>query len=126
MKRLVLIAALILPASACAPAMQPSNGLIADAKPIIEVHNGSAANVDVYAVRGFTSVRLGMVPAQRTAQLQLPSAYFGISGFSIVARAFAVDQSYRSEGISLEAGQRLMVQLLDPLPSASVALLSRR
>lgn len=126
MKRLVLISALIVPTSACAPAMQSADGLIADRKPVIEVHNGSAANVDVYAVRGYTFVRLGMVPAQRTAQLHLPSAYFGMSGFSIVARAFALDQSYRSEGISLEPGQRLMVQLLDPLPSASVALLSRR
>lgn len=122
MKILVLLPVLVLPMAACAaPVRQVELTPDPAAGTTVDVRNDSPSDVTIYLIRGAVPVRLGTVAAQSAAQLRLPRAYLGFSELALEARAFALDESFRSAPIPFSPGHRLTLRLTSPLPTASYA-----
>jgi hypothetical protein len=123
MNKPAILALLSLSLTACAAptqyhaASEPGSGVA-----IVEIHNDSPHNVDVYMVRGAFPVRIGSVPAQRSGALRLPRAYLGTENIAIEARAFASGEAYRSAPMLIMPGDRITLQVLSPIALSSLVM----
>lgn len=119
-----------LSAGACAPA---GNAFSEDGpsprrqSATVRVTNNNWANMTVYAVRGTSRFRLGMVTSMRTEVFRIPRAVTGgASGLRLLADPIGSSQTYLTPTVYVREGERVDFDIQNHLAISSVSVWGSR
>ena len=94
--------------------------------PTIKVDNRNWADVVVYAMRGGSRVRLGMVTSMSTQTFRVPrSLLTGSDNLRLLVDPIGSSQGYVSEAILVRPGQQIAFNVQNHLSMSSVAVWDR-
>jgi len=104
MLRTMLVASLLLNASACGP--RPPADVVPSSDPVkVEVVNNYALAVEIYVIGSGTTQRLGTVHPGMQGHFRLPPALIGNSSVELQARPTVSAQQFNSGPLLLQAGE---------------------
>lgn len=105
-----------------APELYPGEG----APPTVRVTNNNWSTMTVYAVRGTSRFRLGMVTSMGQEVFRLPASLLSpAGGLRLLADAFGGDETFLTEAITVSEGERVELDLQNHLAVSSVSIFGR-
>ena len=131
----VAVCAVVLLGGACAPATGAgSDSYLPDelaparaAAPTVRVTNNNWSNMTVYAVRGSTRFRLGMVASMSTVVFRVPpSVLSGGDGLRLLADPIGGSESYQTPAIYVNPGEVVRLDLQNQLSISSYSVFGQR
>lgn len=120
---------------ACAPAapggaesLAPELGIgVSGAPPTVRVTNNNWSNMTVYAVRGSTRLRLGMVTSMATQVFRLPAALAnGAGGVRLLADAIGGNEQFLTPAVQVSRGEEVKLEIHNQLQISSVSVWGQR
>lgn len=120
---------------ACAPAASGGAGSLApgmyaglsEAPPTVRVTNHNWSNMNVYAVRGSTRFRLGMVTTMATQVFRLPPALAsGAGGVRLLADAIGGNEQFLTPAVQVSRGEEVKLEIHNQLQISSVSVWGQR
>ncbi len=131
----VAVLSLAVLGGACAPAV-PAGAVSlppelyagrSDAPPTVRVTNHNWSNMTVYAVRGSTRLRLGMVTSMATQVFKLPSALAnGAGGVRLLADAIGGNEQFLTPVVQVSRGEEVKLDIHNQLQISSVSVWGQR
>jgi hypothetical protein len=104
--RKLLAIVLVAAVTACFPAVNRSN----EPETTLKVQNDSFADMNMYAIRGLQTVRLGTANGMKTTILRIPASLLaGPTSLRFQARPIAGSRQPVTEEITVEAGDEVMM-----------------
>lgn len=131
----VAVCAVVLLGAACAPAagagpesyMPEELGPARAAAPTVRVTNNNWSNMTVYAVRGSSRFRLGMVTSMSTVVFRVPRAVLaGGDGLRLLADPIGGSETYLTPAIHVNAGEEVKLDLQSRLSISSYSVFGQR
>jgi FtsP/CotA-like multicopper oxidase with cupredoxin domain len=131
----VAVLSLVVLGGACAPAPRGGAESLApetytgrsDAPPTVRVTNHNWSNMTVYAVRGTTRFRLGMVTTMGTQVFKLPGALAnGAGGVRLLADAIGGNEQFLAPPVQVSRGEEVKLELHNQLQISSVSVWGQR
>ncbi|HEX2190255.1 MAG TPA: hypothetical protein VHG51_15210 [Longimicrobiaceae bacterium] len=128
------VLAVMLTAGACAPATSAGTGELIPGElyptresPVVRVTNNNWSTMTLYAVRGTSRFRLGMVNSMGSAVFRLPpSLAAGASGLRLLADPLGGSGSYLTPALQVNPGEEVRLDLQNHLPISSYSIFARR
>ena len=120
---------------ACAPAASGGAVLLPPemspvstaAPPTVRVTNNNWSNMNVYAVRGSTRLRLGMVTSMATEVFRLPASVTGGgTGVRLLADPIGGSEQYLTPAVFVGQGEEVKLDLHNQLQISSVSVWGQR
>ena len=106
----LLTIAMLASAAACARSARPGNeSSTLQGVTTARITNNNWLDVNVYAARAGSRLRLGMVGGQNTEVFRLPRHFVDARGVQILIDPIGSPQSYQTELISVAPGQQIDV-----------------
>lgn len=121
---LLATAALAITTGACAAGTIPAHGLApAGTETTVEVTNHNWADMVVYAVRGGTRYRLGMVTSMSTARFEIPGMVVnGSGGVSLAADPVGSTDVFVTQPMQVVPGQRVEFNIENHIATSSYSV----
>jgi FtsP/CotA-like multicopper oxidase with cupredoxin domain len=130
----VAVLSVVVLGGACAPAA-PGGGSLApgmypgesDAPPRVRVTNHNWSNMTVYAVRGTSRIRLGMVTSMATQVFRLPDAVAsGAGGVRLLADPIGGSEQFLTPAVQVGRGDEVKLEIHNQLQISSVSVRGQR
>lgn len=117
---------------ACAPAAPGGAGAPAPelfagaaAPPTVRVTNNNWSNMNVYAVRGTSRFRLGMVTSMATEVFRLPDALADAGGMRLLADPIGGSEQFITPTVQVRSGEVVRLELQNQLQVSSISVFAR-
>jgi len=119
---------------ACAPAASGGAEALAPemyagrppAPPTVRVTNNNWSNMNVFAVRGTTRYRLGMVTSMATQVFRLPAALAGAGGVRLLADPIGGSEQFLTPAVYVRSGEEVKLELQNQLQISSISVWGQR
>jgi hypothetical protein len=119
---------------ACAPAASGGGSLAPElgvgepeAPPRVRVTNNNWSNMTVYAVRGTSRIRLGMVTSMATQVFRLPDAVAaGAGGVRLLADPIGGTEQFLTPAVQVSRGDEVKLEIHNQLQISSVSVWEQR
>ncbi|HEU0079279.1 MAG TPA: hypothetical protein VFQ76_16610 [Longimicrobiaceae bacterium] len=96
------------------------------APPTVRVTNNNWSNMTVYAVRGTTRFRLGMVTSMQTEVFRLPASLTGgAGGVRLLADPIGGSEQFLTPAVFVTRGEEVKLELENQLQVSSVSVWGR-
>jgi len=118
------VACLTIDAAACAT-NHASGAVPPRERTMVTVKNSNWMDVDVFAVRGTTRVRVGTVTGLSTATFRVPTEYAPDGNLQLLVDPIGSDATYLTEKISVSPGQRVELTVTSVIRMSSFSVWSR-
>ncbi|HEV2735691.1 MAG TPA: hypothetical protein VGV85_12675 [Longimicrobiaceae bacterium] len=129
----VAVLSVVVLGGACAPAARgggspaPEMYPEAEAPPTVRVTNHNWSNMTVYAVRGGTRIRLGMVTSMATQVFRLPGAILnGAGGVRLLADPIGGTEQFLTPAVQVSRGDEVKLEIHNQLQISSVSVWGQR
>jgi hypothetical protein len=131
----VAVLSVVVLGGACAPAAPGGGGSLApgmypgesDAPPRVRVTNNNWSNMTVYAVRGTSRIRLGMVTSMATQVFRLPDAVAaGAGGVRLLADPIGGTEQFLTPAVQVSRGDEVKLEIHNQLQISSVSVWDQR
>lgn len=123
-RRAVLSAIALL--AACAPAKNRNAMGLAPADDVyVMVSNQNWLDVDVYAVRGGSRIRLGQVTGSGDARLRIPASVMVAGQVQLMADPIGSNERYVTEVLTVAPDQRVQLIVAPAMRMSSYAIIRR-
>lgn len=128
----VAVLSLAVLGGACAPAAPGGAGALAPelyggsgAPPTVRVTNNNWSNMTVYAVRGTSRFRLGMVTSMATEVFRLPGALADAGGVRLLADPIGGSEQFITPTVQVRSGDEVKLELQNQLQVSSISVFAR-
>lgn len=131
----VVVLAVMLSAGACAPATSAGTGELIPEElypsrrgaPVVRVTNNNWSNMTLYAVRGTSRFRLGMVSSMSSAVFRLPpSVTSGSGGIQLLADPIGGFGNYMTPALHVSPGEEVRLDIQNQLSISTYSVFGRR
>jgi hypothetical protein len=122
--RLALFSAIALLA-ACAPAKGRSSSLAPAADVYVMVSNQNWLDIDVFAVRGASRIRIGQVTGSGSARLKIPANAIVGGQIQLMADPIGSSERYVTEVITVAPDQRVELTVASAMRMSSYSVIRR-
>ena len=130
----VAVLSVVVLGGACAPAASGGAASLppelsrggTGAPPTVRVTNNNWSNMTVYAVRGITRFRLGMVTSMATEVFRLPAALTGgAAGVRLLADPIGGSEQFLTPAVFVTHGEEVKLELENQLQISTVSVWGR-
>jgi hypothetical protein len=112
--------------AACAPGKHHNATSIAPAADVyVTVSNQNWLDVDVYAVRGGSRLRIGQVTGSGSARLKIPASAIVAGQVQLMADPIGSNERYVTEVMSVAPDQRVQLTVASAMRMSSYAVIRR-